>query len=84
MRGVCEQGRQTAMRRALAEKANLHPGRGHSSAGRKQVLPRYVAIGNYRGKRTSVDVGDYIPLVKKGRVVLDFDVTGELVGVEII
>lgn len=52
--------------------------------GTKSVLPRYVAIGNYKGKRTCVDVGDYIPKFGCGRLILDFSTDGQWVGVEII
>ena len=66
------------MRRALTDKVIRSPGRGRCPpAGCRQVFPRYVAVGNSRKKPVKRNV--LIP----GRVYADFDVDGELIGVEI-
>lgn len=66
------------MRRLLAERVVRSPGRKPRSAGRTcGVLPRYVAIGN---ARKVVKTNVLIP----GRVYADYDIDGELIGIEVI
>lgn len=69
------------LRRASAEKVVRSP----RSVGRtRQVFPRYVAIGNAKKVALKLDVCDEVPEHYRGRVNLDFDNYGQLVGVEII
>lgn len=74
------------MRRPLATRVIRSPGKESRSAGRptRGVLPRYVAIGDAKKVSRCIDVGDHVPEIECGRVILDFNVEGKLVGVEVI
>lgn len=49
------------------------------------VLPFYRAIGNGKSKPAeTLDMCDWIPERHRGRVLIDFDETGEPIGVRIV
>lgn len=48
------------------------------------ALPFYKAIGNDRKVARTLDVCDDIPERHRGRVYLDFNADGELIGVEVL
>lgn len=48
------------------------------------VFPRYVSVGNAKKVDWTLDVCDSIGEHVRGRVMLDFDADGELIGVRIM